>query len=69
MSPKKSPAVAVPAVESLAITIPQAAQMLNCSVRAVRSLLWAKKLPHLKIGKRFVIPVASLREFVTKAAV
>jgi len=43
--------------------------MLGSTVRAIRELLWAKKIPHTKIGKRFVIPVEELQKFVRRAAV
>src|SRR5256884_6970816 len=36
-------------------------QMLGGTVRSVRGLLWAKKLPYVKLGKKFVIPVDALR--------
>lgn len=57
-----------PQITPLTVTIPQAAQMLNCTVRAVRSLLWAKKIPYLKLGKRFVISTEALRTFVQRSA-
>lgn len=68
MPHRKKSVVTVPVVESLAVPIPIAAQMLGCTVRAVRELLWAKKLPHVKLGKKFVIPTDSLRAFVRRAA-
>lgn len=60
--------LAVPPVESLAVTIPQAAQMLNTTVRGVRTLLHAKKVPHFRVGKRFLIGVDELRAFVRRSA-
>lgn len=69
---RKKPAVPSvvesPVVESLSVPIPIAARMLGGTVRAVRGLLWAKKLPYRKLGKKFVIPVEALREFVRRAA-
>jgi len=55
-------------VEKISVPIPVAAQMLGCTVRAVRELLWAKKLPFKKIGKRFCIPTDALRSFHQRAA-
>ena len=55
--------------ESIAVPIPIAASMLGCTVRAVRALIWAGHLPHLKLGKRFVIRVADLHSYVERAAV
>lgn len=65
---RKKLVVQSPVVESLAVPIPIAALLLGCTVRAVRELLWAKKLPHFKLGKKFVIPTEALHEFVRKAA-
>ncbi|PYT65147.1 MAG: hypothetical protein DMG41_00625 [Acidobacteria bacterium] len=69
---RKKPAVQSvlqsPVVESLAVPILVAAQMLGGTVRSVRGLLWAKKLPYVKLGKKFVIPVDALRAFVRRAA-
>jgi excisionase family DNA binding protein len=66
---KKTPApIALAAVAPLCVAIPQAAAMLGCSVRAVRELLWAKKIPHLRLGIRFVIPVAEIEKFVRRTA-
>ena len=67
MPRKSSPAVQF-VVESLAVPIPIAAQMLGGTVRSVRGLLWAKKLAYVKLGKKFVIPVDALREFVRRTA-
>jgi len=56
-------------VEKLSVPIPVAAQMLGCTVRAVRELLWAKTLPYKKIGKRFCIPTDALRSFCSAGGV
>lgn len=69
---RKKPAVPSvvesPVVESLSVPIPIAARMLGGTVRSVRSLVWAKKLPFIKIGKKHCIPVEALRAFVRRAA-
>lgn len=62
------PSVIDSPVEILAVPIPVAAQMLGGTVRAVRGLLWAKKLPHLRLGKKFVIPIDALRAYVQRRA-
>jgi excisionase family DNA binding protein len=54
--------------EPLSVTIPQAAALLNTTVRGVRALLWAKKVPHFQVGKRFLIALDELRAFVRRAA-
>lgn len=64
MKPERMEPEAVYNPEILCVPIPVAAQMLSATVRAVRELLWAKKIPFKKIGKRFVIPVEELRAFV-----
>jgi len=64
---KKSVVASAP-VEALCVPIPVAAQMLSTTVRAVRSLLWSKKLPYAKLGKKFVISVEELRAFVRRSA-
>ena len=71
MSRKKSAVPSVvdsPVVESLSVDIPTAARMLGGTVRAVRGLIWSKRLPYIKIGKKHCVPVQALREFVRRAA-
>lgn len=65
---RKKQSVQSPVVESLSVPIPVAAQMLGGTVRAVRGLIWAKKLPYIKIGKKHCVPVEALRAFVRRAA-
>jgi excisionase family DNA binding protein len=47
----------------IAVNLTQAAALLGCSVRAVRELVWAGKLRYTKIGKRFLLDPAELREY------
>ena len=47
-------------------TTAQAAMFLNVSPRTVKNLLRAKQLVRRKIGARTLIPVTSLRSFLTK---
>ena len=58
-----SPGLA-PAREPILLDIPSAARALSCSVWSVRALLWDKKIPHIKIGRKFLIDPADLRRFV-----
>ncbi len=53
-------------MEPMLLDIKAAARMLSCTVWAVRSLLWAKQIPHIKIGHRFLIDPADLRAFITR---
>jgi excisionase family DNA binding protein len=50
--------------QTLLVTIPQAARMLSSTVWSVRGLLWAKKIPHVQIGRRFLIDPADLHAYV-----
>lgn len=58
-----------PAVHSITVTLPVGAAMLGCTVRALRELIWAGKIKHAKIGKRFVVDPAELREFMQRQLV
>lgn len=59
----------VPTVQPITVTLPVAAAMLGCTVRALRELIWAGKIKHAKIGKRFVVDPAELREFMQRQLV
>jgi hypothetical protein len=50
----------------LLLDIPSAAIALSSTIWSVRSLLWAKKIPHIKIGRKFLIDPADLREFIQR---
>lgn len=52
------------AAERLSYSVDEAAYSLGCSVRFVRDLVAKKKIPYLRLGKRILIPVAGLREFL-----
>ena len=52
--------------EPITVTLPVAASMLGCTVRAVRELIWARKLKFTKLGKRHVVSVAELRQFLDR---
>jgi excisionase family DNA binding protein len=55
-----------PRPEPILLTIPASAQVLSTTTWAIRELLWSKKIPHIKIGKRFLIDPADLRAFVER---
>jgi|HubBroStandDraft_6_1064221.scaffolds.fasta_scaffold3651670_1 excisionase family DNA binding protein len=59
----------MPSTESIAVPIPTAASMLGCSIRAIRALIWRGDLPHIKLGKKFVIRVVDLHSYAERAAV
>lgn len=52
--------------ERLALTLPEAAQALGVSERHLRSML--PEIPHLHMGKRVVIPVDALRDWLRSEA-
>jgi excisionase family DNA binding protein len=50
--------------ERLAVDTREAAQMLSVSPRTIQNYIFAKLLPARKIGRRTVIPVRALENFV-----
>jgi len=48
----------------IAVNIPEAARRLSISPRTVASLIAEKILPSRKIGRRRVVPVRALNEFL-----
>ena len=63
--PSNNPAVTV-ALQPRLLTIKQAAQYLSCAVWQVRTLLWSKEIPHLKLGKKFLIDRDDLDSFIDR---
>jgi excisionase family DNA binding protein len=55
-------AIAVPS-ERIALTIPEAARALGCTVRAIRALIYERKIRYAKVGKRFLLDPADLRAY------
>jgi len=53
-------------VEPLLLDISAAARMLSSTIWTVRNLLWSKKIPFIKIGRRFLIDPADLRDFIAR---
>lgn len=51
-------------VEQLLLDIPSAAKALSSTVWTVRGLLYSKKLPFFKLGRRLVIDIADIRAFI-----
>jgi len=70
MAPQKNapavPAVVFPVVEPILVDIKGAARMLSSTTWTVRNLLWAKKIPFVKIGRRFLIDPADIRAFIAR---
>lgn len=68
-SRKKKQPLAAPVVnpEPLLLDIHGAARALSATPWAVRSLLWDKKIPYIKIGRRFLIDPADLRAFIERS--
>lgn len=52
--------------EPLLLNIPEVARMLSSSVWTVRGLLWNNEIPHIKIGRRFLVDPADLRAFIQR---
>lgn len=55
-----------PAVEPLAVSVQEAARMIGVCPRSVQSYVAGKVLASRKIGRRRVIPVAALKEFLRR---
>lgn len=64
----KSVAIASPApeVKPILVNVPAAARMLGTTIWSVRELLWAKKIPHVKIGRRFLVAPTDLEAYVDR---
>lgn len=56
--------IAAPAVEPRALTIQQAAIYISANVWFLRTLVWARRIPFLKLGRRYVFDKADLDRFV-----
>jgi excisionase family DNA binding protein len=52
----------------LAVSISEAAKMLNLGRTTVYKLLNEKRLPLMKVGSRSLVPVAAIHEFVAELA-
>jgi excisionase family DNA binding protein len=50
----------------LLVDINGAAKLLSSTPWTVRGLLWARKIPFIKIGKRFLIDPADLGNFIAR---
>jgi excisionase family DNA binding protein len=50
--------------EKLAVDIRSAAEMLSVSPRTIQNYIYSKMLPSRKIGRRTVIPVQALENFL-----
>lgn len=66
MPQKKTSQEAVSEQSLLLVTVPEAARRLSTTIWAVRKLLWNKEIPHIKIGRRFLIDPADLVNFVKR---
>ncbi len=65
---KQQAVVATPVVnpEPLLLDIHGAARALSATPWAVRSLLWDKKIPFVKIGRRFLVRPTDLTAYIEK---
>ena len=53
-----------PPVEKLALNVDEVSELLGISPRLVFKLTKEKKLPHKKLGKRLVYPLAAIRRYL-----
>jgi excisionase family DNA binding protein len=58
--------VALASPEPRLLGIKQAAIYLGCTIWAIRSLIWNKKIPSLKLGNRLLLDKADLDAFVDR---
>lgn len=71
MSKPKKPKSAVnqSLPDPLLLDVRGAAHVLSSSVWTVRGLLWRDEIPHIKIGRKFLIDPADLRAFIQRKKV
>ena len=62
--PSVSSVVSSVSPEARLIRIQQAATYLGCTVSYERSLIWERKIPFLRLGKRQLIDKADLDRFI-----
>ena len=46
------------------VTITDAASILNCSYSVVHKLVSTNKLPHIRRGRTYYIPVSALEDYI-----
>jgi len=63
---KALPEAVTPATEPILLDIKGAARALSSSVWAVRALIWDQKIPYIRLGRKFLIDPADLREFIRR---
>jgi excisionase family DNA binding protein len=68
LAPQKKSVVrlSAPLPEPLLLDIKSAAHLLSSTTWTVRNLLWAKKIPFVKIGRRFLIDPADIRAYIAR---
>jgi excisionase family DNA binding protein len=49
------------------LTIQEASEILRCHHYTIRRLIWRKKLPYIRVGRRIRIPERAIRELEAKA--
>jgi len=52
--------------EPLLLDIPGAARALSTTVWQIRELPWSKKIPFIKLGRKFLMRPEDLRAFVSR---
>ena len=49
------------------VTIKEAAEILHLHPYSIRRLIWRRKLPHLKVVDKILIPLSALEELETQS--
>jgi excisionase family DNA binding protein len=49
------------------LTLPQAAAYMNCALWQVRQLVWRRDIPHIKMGKRFVVDRGDIDAWIDRS--
>jgi excisionase family DNA binding protein len=55
-----------PTITPRLLTLPQAAAYCSCALWQIRQLVWAKEIPHIKMGKRFVVDRGDLDGWIDR---
>jgi excisionase family DNA binding protein len=55
---------AIPTSGPFLVDLERAAFLLGSTVWTVRGLVWDKKIPYVKIGRRFLIEVSDIKNFI-----
>ena len=54
--------------DRLALSVAEAAQEIGCSPKLIRDLITRNEIPHVRLGRRVVLPRELLREWLERRA-